>query len=72
MVDPFLSSMATNVLRPYGENYLQRGQAFMQSKMSFLSYGSMHYHFNISGEYGALVAARVCEAGARAVAWSHY
>lgn len=51
MMDPFMTSIASNVLRPYGENYLQRGQAFMQSRFSFLSYGSLHYYFNISGEY---------------------
>ncbi|KAK9829499.1 hypothetical protein WJX72_006228 [[Myrmecia] bisecta] len=50
-VDPFMQGIATNMLRQSGENYLQRGQAFMQSKMGFLSGNVMHYYFNISSEF---------------------
>jgi hypothetical protein len=51
-VDPFLSGMAGNVLRQQGQTYLQRSQAFMQSKMGFLSGGTMQYLFNVTPEYG--------------------
>lgn len=51
-VDPFLVNMAGNMLQQSGSNYLQKGQAFMQSKMGFLSGGLLHYHFSITGDYG--------------------
>ncbi|KAH7624272.1 putative Protein YIF1B [Nannochloris sp. 'desiccata'] len=49
--DPFLSGMAGNVLRQQGQTYLQRSQAFMQSKMGFLSGGLMQYLFAVTPEY---------------------
>ena len=48
---PFFSGVAGNVLRQQGQSYLQRSQAFMQSKMGFLSGGVMQYLFAISPEY---------------------
>lgn len=51
-VDPFLMGVAGNVLQQQGSNYLQKGQAFMQSKMGFLSGGLLHYHFSVTGDYG--------------------
>ncbi|KAL4424655.1 hypothetical protein ABPG77_002273 [Micractinium sp. CCAP 211/92] len=50
-MDPFLTGVAGNMLRQQGQSYLQRGQAFVQSKMGFLSGGSLHYHFSITPEY---------------------
>lgn len=49
--DPFLSGVAGNVLRQQGQSYLQRGQAFVQSKMGFLSGGVIHYLFNVTPDY---------------------
>lgn len=49
--DPFLSGVAGNVLRQQGQSYLQRSQAFMQSKMGFLSGGTMTYLFQVTPEY---------------------
>jgi hypothetical protein len=51
--DPFITGLAGNVLRQSGENYFQRGQAFMQSRMGFLSSGALHYYYNVNSEYGA-------------------
>ena len=48
-----MTGFAGSVLRQSGENYLQRGQAFVQSRMSFMSTDSMHYYYNLNGEYGA-------------------
>lgn len=48
-----MTGFAGSVLRQSGENYLQRGQAFMQSRMSFMSTESLHYYYNLNGEYGA-------------------
>jgi hypothetical protein len=50
--------MAGNVLRQQGQSYLQRSQAFMQSKMGFLSGGTMQYLFSVTPEYGERAAAR--------------
>ena len=52
-VDPFLMGVAGTVLQQQSSNYLQKGQAFMQSKMGFLSGGLLHYHFSVTGDYGA-------------------
>lgn len=49
--DPFLSGVAGNVLRQQGHSYLQRSQAFMQSKMGFLSGGTVVYLFQVTPEY---------------------
>lgn len=51
MESDFLSGVAGNVLRQQGQSYLQRGQAFVQSKMGFLSGSALHYHFSITPEY---------------------
>ena len=51
--DAFVADLATGMLRQSGENYFQKGQAFVQSKMGFLSSSMLQYHFNISGENGA-------------------
>lgn len=45
--------MAAGMLKQQGENYFQRGQAFVQSKMGFLSAGNLQHHFNIDTAYGA-------------------
>lgn len=50
--DPFLSGVAGNVLRQQGQSYLQRSQAFMQSKIGFLSTGNTPYLFAVTPEYG--------------------
>lgn len=49
--DAFMSGLATDMLQQSGANYFQRGQAFMQSRMGFLSTEVMHYFFNINAEY---------------------
>ena len=51
--DAFMTGLAGNMLRQSGENYFQRGQAFMQSKMGFMSTDSLHYYYNLNAEYGA-------------------
>lgn len=53
-VDPFLSGMAGNVLRQQGQSYLQRSQAYMQSKIGFLSGGTISYLFSVTPEYGKI------------------
>ena len=50
--DAFMTGLAGNMLRQSGENYFQRGQAFMQSKMGFMSTESLHYYYNLNAEYG--------------------
>lgn len=50
--DSLVSGLAANVLQQQGENYFQRGQAFVQSKMGFLSSSNLQYHFNIDKTYG--------------------
>jgi len=50
-MDPFLTGVAGNVLRQQGQTYLQRGQAFMQSKIGIFSGGMMHYYFDITPDY---------------------
>jgi len=64
-VDPFLSGVAGNVLRQQGQSYLQRSQAFMQSKMGFLSGGVIQYLFAVTPDYGAIVAAVVLAASTK-------
>ena len=54
--DAFMTGFAGSVLRQSGENYLQRGQAFVQSRMSFMSTDSLHYYYNLNGEYGAALS----------------
>ena len=39
-------------MRQQGQTYLQRSQAFMQSKMGFLSGGVMQYLFAVTPDYG--------------------
>ena len=50
--DALVSDFAAGMLRQQGENYFQRGQAFVQSKMGFLSSTNLQYHFNIDSGYG--------------------
>ena len=50
--DALVSDFASNVLQQQGENYFQRGQAYVQSKMGFLSSSNLQYHFNIDKTYG--------------------
>ena len=52
-LDPVMTGIAGNVLQQQSANYLQKGQAFVQSRMGFLSSSILHYHFNISTEYGS-------------------
>lgn len=51
-LDPFVGGMAANMIQQQGSSYLQRGQEFMRTRMGFLSGSSMHYLFNVNGEYG--------------------
>ena len=46
-----LTGYATNVLRQQGQSYLQRSQAFMQSKIGLLSGGTIQYLFAVTSEY---------------------
>lgn len=48
-----MNDLATGVLRSQGENYLQKGQAYVQSKMGWLSGGELRYLFDIDNAYGA-------------------
>ena len=47
-----MTDLATGVLRSQGENYLQKGQAYVQSKMGWLSGGELRYLFDIDTAYG--------------------
>ena len=51
-VDPFLSGVAGTMLRQQGQSYLQRSQAYMQSKIGFLSGSSIQYLFDVTPSYG--------------------
>jgi hypothetical protein len=51
--DAFMTGFATDVLQQQGTSYIQRGQAFMQQRMGFMSTDVMHYFFNLNTEYGA-------------------
>jgi protein transport protein YIF1 len=51
--DAFMTGFATDMLHQQGASYLQRGQAFMQQRMGFMSTDVMHYFFNLNTEYGA-------------------
>ena len=53
--DAFMTGFATDMLHQQGASYLQRGQAFMQQRMGFMSTDVMHYFFNLNTEYGALI-----------------
>ncbi len=55
--DAFMTGFATDMLQQSGASYLQRGQAFMQQRMGFMSTDIMHYFFNLNTEYGAVHAA---------------
>lgn len=54
--DALVSDLAAGVLQQQGENYFQRGQAYVQSKMGFLSSSNLQYHFNIDKTYGVYLA----------------
>ena len=54
--DSLVSDLAAGVLQQQGENYFQRGQAFVQSKIGFLSSNNLQYHFNIDKTYGEPIA----------------
>lgn len=51
-VDPFVAGVASNMLAQHGQSYLQRSQAYVQSKMGFLSAGMMSYLFAVTPDYG--------------------
>lgn len=51
--DAFMTGFATDMLQQQSATYIQRGQAFMQQRMGFLSTDVMHYFFNLNSEYGA-------------------
>ena len=53
-LDPFVGQVAANMLQQSGSTYLQRGQDFVKSRMGFLSGSSMHYLFDVNGDYGEL------------------
>lgn len=55
--DAFMTGFATDMLQQSGASYLQRGQAFMQQRMGFMSTDIMHYFFNLNTEYGEMHAA---------------
>lgn len=58
--DAFMTGFATDVLQQQGTSYIQRGQAFMQQRMGFMSTDVMHYFFNLNTEYGA--QQHICQA----------
>ena len=58
--DAFMTGFATDVLQQQGTSYIQRGQAFMQQRMGFMSTDVMHYFFNLNTEYGAQL--QICRA----------
>jgi len=62
-VDPFLSGVAGTMLRQQGQSYLQRSQAYMQSKIGFLSGSSIQYLFDVTPSYGACESERTMVAG---------
>lgn len=47
-----MTGFATDMLQQQSATYIQRGQAFMQQRMGFLSTDVMHYFFNLNSEYG--------------------
>lgn len=47
-----MTGFASDMLQHQGASYLQRGQAFMQQRMGFMSTDVMHYYFNLNTEYG--------------------
>ena len=47
-----MTGFASDMLQQSGASYLQRGQAFMQQRMGFMSTDVMHYFFNLNSEYG--------------------
>lgn len=49
----FMANLAGNMLQQSSSTYLQKGQAFMQSRMGFLSGTSLQYYFNVGSSYGA-------------------
>ena len=55
-----MTGFATDVLQQQGTSYIQRGQAFMQQRMGFMSTDVMHYFFNLNTEYGAPL--QICRA----------
>ena len=48
-----MTGFATDVLQQQSANYFQRGQSFLQQRMSFMSTDVMHYYFNLNSEFGA-------------------
>ena len=48
-----MANLAGNMLQQSSSTYLQKGQAFMQSRMGFLSGTSLQYYFNVGSSYGA-------------------
>lgn len=50
-----MAGLASSMIKPNLDSALHRGQAFVQSNFGFLSSSALHYHFNISSEYGATV-----------------
>lgn len=53
-----MANLAGNMLQQQGASYIQKGQAFMQSKMGFLSSSLLQYLFNVGSSYGATHAVR--------------
>jgi hypothetical protein len=50
-MDPFLGSVAGNLLQQQGQSYLARTQSYMQSKMGFLSGSVISRLFAVTTEY---------------------
>lgn len=46
-----MTGFASDMLQQQSATYIQRGQAFMQQRMGFLSTDIMHYFFNLNSEY---------------------
>lgn len=49
-------AMGTSMLRQSGATYLESGKKYMQSWTGVLSGGLLHYHFDITSEYGEPIA----------------
>ena len=49
-----MADFTTGLIRSQGETYFHKGQAYVQSRLGFLSTGDLHYLFDIDGAYGEL------------------
>ena len=49
-----MANLAGSMLQQQGASYLQKGQAFMQQRMGFLSSSLLQSYFSVGGGYGGL------------------